>query len=186
MAATLSNMLSLGTIAPDFLLRDVVFSNTYTFNDVKGTKGTLILFICNHCPYVKHINSKLSEIAKDYMNEGIGFAGINSNDIEKYPEDAPEKMKETAIKEDYCFPYLFDITQSVAKSYDAACTPDFFLFNEKDELVYRGQFDDARPKNDIPVTGKDLKTAMDALLAGKEISSLQKPSLGCNIKWREE
>lgn len=177
-------MIPLGTIAPDFLLPDTVSGKTLSFKDIKGAKGTLLIFMCNHCPYVKHINHQLAAIAKEYTQKGIGIAGINSNDIEKYPDDAPEKMKELAGEFGFYFPYLFDESQAVAKAYDAACTPDFYLFNPKNELVYRGQFDDARPGNNVPVTGKDLIAALDALLDGKEISPIQRPSMGCNIKWK--
>lgn len=177
-------MIPLGTIAPDFSLPDTVSGKTISFQNVRGEKGTLLVFMCNHCPYVKHINHQLAAIAKDYSQKGIGIAGISSNDVAKYPADAPDKMKALAIEEGFCFPYLFDESQEVAKSYDAACTPDFYLFNQRDELVYRGQFDDSRPGNNVPVTGKDLIAALDALLEGREISPIQRPSMGCNIKWK--
>jgi peroxiredoxin len=184
MARTPSNMLPLGTKAAPFQLMDTISGKTLSLNNLKGEKGTLIFFICNHCPFVVHVNPMLIELGKVYQEKGIQFIAISSNDIEKYPQDAPDVMKKVAEKEGYPFPYLYDETQDVAKAYHAACTPDFFLFNEQLELVYRGQLDDSRPGNDIPLTGKDLKKAMDALLTGKTIALQQKPSIGCNIKWR--
>ena len=184
MALTPSNMLPLGTKAPDFTLIDTVDSKKKSLNELKGQKGTLIMFICNHCPFVKHINHELSQLAKDYISKGIATIAISSNDVENYPQDGPYKMKQNAIDNDFIFPYLFDQTQSVAKAYDAACTPDFFLFDDTLELVYTGQLDDSRPGNGIPVTGKDLRKAMDAILEGKPIDVNQKPSMGCNIKWK--
>ena len=142
------------------------------------------MFICNHCPYVKHVQTKLAQLAKDYQEKGIAFIAINSNDIQTYPEDSPEKMKEVAEKLNYSFPYLFDETQEVAKAYKAACTPDFYIFDQNLECVYRGQLDDSRPGNQIPVTGKDLCNALDCLISGTTTSSIQKPSTGCNIKWK--
>ncbi|MCS6820021.1 MAG: thioredoxin family protein [Chitinophagales bacterium] len=184
MALTPSNMLPLGTKAPYFKLPDAASGKIISYNDIKGKYGTLIVFICNHCPYVKHINKQFSAVASQYIHKGIGIAAISSNDVERYPEDAPEKMKEVAMAENYCFPYLYDETQEVARAYDAACTPDFYLFDAQDMLVYRGQFDDSRPGNNVPVTGKDLVAAMDALIEGRPISPIQRPSTGCNIKWK--
>jgi peroxiredoxin len=178
-------MLPLGTQAPDFCLPDVVSGTLKPLSDLAGNRGTVIFFICNHCPYVKHINSVLAQLANQYQKMGIAFIGISSNDVENYPEDAPEKMRETALELNYPFPYLYDESQEVARKFDAACTPDFYLFDDEKKLVYRGQMDDSRPANSIPVTGEDLEKAMISLLTGKEISQLQKPSLGCNIKWKQ-
>jgi len=186
MAATPSVMLPLGTPAPDFTLPDTVSGKDLSYQDVKGKEGTVIMFICNHCPYVKHVNNELVRVAKDYMPKGIGFAAISANDITRYPDDAPDKMKETALRLGYPFPYLYDESQDVARAYQAACTPDFFVFDKNDKLVYRGQLDDSRPGNDKPVTGKDLRKALDYLLEGKMIpEEEQKPSIGCSIKWKE-
>ena len=184
MARTPSNMIPLGTVAPSFKLEDTVSGKNLSLQEIKGEKGTVIMFICNHCPFVKHVNGGIVEMAKEYESKGIGFIAISSNDVDHYPEDAPDLMKKTAEIEDYTFPYLYDASQEVATAYDAACTPDFYLFNAQLSLVYRGQLDDSRPGNGIPVTGKDLKEAIDALLEGSEISSVQKPSIGCNIKWK--
>jgi len=187
MAAVESTMLPLGTEAPKFKLLDTVSGEWKTFEDVKGEKGTVVMFICNHCPYVKHVNDELVRVAMDYMPKGVGFVAISSNDVTRYPDDSPEKMKETAERLGYPFPYLYDETQDVARAYQAACTPDFFVFDADDKLVYRGQLDDSRPGNDIPVTGKDLRRALDLLLEGKMIPEVeQKPSIGCSIKWKEE
>lgn len=186
MAQTPSNMLPLGTKAPYFNLLDTVSDEKLTLNDCKGIKGTVVMFICNHCPFVKHVNSKLVKFAKDYKSKGINFVAISSNDVINYPQDGPEFMKKTAIDEGYIFPYLYDQSQNVAKAYNAACTPDFYLFDSNLELVYRGQFDDSRPGNSIPVTGEDISNALNALLNNQPISNDQKPSIGCNIKWRKE
>lgn len=186
MAQTPSNMLPLGTKAPDFKLLDTVSGEQLTLDDCKGIKATVIMFICNHCPFVIHVNSKLVELAKEYKSKGINFVAISSNDVERYPQDGPKFMKERAIDEVYIFPYLFDSSQNVAKAYDAACTPDFYVFDSHLKLVYRGQLDDSRPGNDIPVTGKDIVNALDALLTNHPISQDQEPSIGCNIKWRPE
>ncbi|WP_318342745.1 thioredoxin family protein [Flagellimonas baculiformis] len=183
MARTPSNMLPLGTKAPDFELWDTVSEENISLKNCKGDKGTVIMFICNHCPFVIHVNPKITELAREYQAKGIGFVAISSNDVDNFPQDAPHLMKEKAKEEGYTFPYLYDETQEVARAYDAACTPDFYLFDGNLSLVYRGQLDDSRPGNDIPLSGNDLKAAMDALLAGKNISPEQKPSLGCNIKW---
>lgn len=181
---TPSNMLSLGTKAPDFSLTDAVTNTKMGLESLKGEKGTLVMFICNHCPFVIHVNPEISKLAKEYKPQGISFIAISSNDIENYPQDAPYLMKQVAEQEGYIFPYLYDETQETAKAYDAACTPDFYLFNSKLALVYRGQLDDSRPGNGIPVTGNNLRKAMDALLQGEEVDPLQKPSIGCNIKWK--
>ncbi len=186
MAATPSTMLPLGTIAPRFKLPDTVSGKELSYDDIKGKKATVVMFICNHCPYVKHVNDELVRLARDYMDKGIGFVAISANDITRYPDDAPDKMKETALKLGYPFPYLYDESQEVARAYQAACTPDFFVFDENDRLVYRGQLDDSRPGNDVPVTGKDMRKALDLALEGKMIpEEEQKPSIGCSIKWKE-
>ncbi len=186
MAATPSTMLPLGTPAPRFALPDTVSGKTLTYEDVKGPKGTVIMFICNHCPYVKHVNDELVRLAKDYMPRGIGFAAISANDVSRYPDDAPDKMKETALRLGYPFPYLYDEPQDTARAYQAACTPDFFVFDANDHLVYRGQLDDSRPGNGKPVTGKDMRRALDLLLQGKTVpEEEQMPSIGCSIKWKE-
>jgi peroxiredoxin len=184
MSNTPSNMLELGTTAPKFILTDTVSGKEMNLDDLKGKNGTVIFFICNHCPFVIHINSELVKIARDYKIKGIGFIAISSNDTENYPQDSPELMKKVAEDQNYPFPYLYDRSQDVARAYDAACTPDNYLFDKNLKLVYRGQIDDSRPKNGIQVTGKDLRSALDSLLEGKEISQDQKPSIGCNIKWK--
>lgn len=184
MARTPSNMLDLGTKAPNFTLPNAVDAKVYSFSDVQGKRGTVVMFICNHCPYVMHVFDGIASLANDYMKQGFGFVAISSNDVENYPDDSPELMKKTAEEQGFNFPYLYDESQDVAKAYDAACTPDFYLFNTEMSLVYRGQMDNSRPKNNIPVTGNDLRAALDALLTGTPIDSLQKPSLGCNIKWK--
>ncbi|WP_046755641.1 thioredoxin family protein [Kordia jejudonensis] len=183
MALTPSNMLSLGTKAPDFMLYDTVSDQNVFLNQEKGKKGTVIMFICNHCPFVKHVNAGIVQLANDYMDKGIGFIAISSNDAVKYPDDAPDMMQKNAKKEKFPFVYLYDEYQNIARAYDAACTPDFYIFDATLKLVYRGQLDDSRPSNGIPVTGKDMRTALDALLSGNEIPQDQKPSIGCNIKW---
>ncbi|MEM7381029.1 MAG: thioredoxin family protein [Bacteroidota bacterium] len=164
---------------------DTVSDKSLGFSELSGQEGTVVMFICNHCPFVKHVNSGIVSLAKDYQPKGVGFIAISSNDIVNYPQDAPHLMKENAEEEGYTFPYLFDETQDVAKAYDAACTPDFYLFDSKQKLVYRGLLDDSRPGNGIPVSGADMRNALDALLGGQAISEEQKPSIGCNIKWRE-
>jgi len=185
MARTPSNMLALGTKAPEFELYDTVTDKTFDIEALKGPKGILIMFICNHCPFVKHVNSEIAKLGEEYQAKGFGIVAVSSNDVENYPDDSPELMKKAAQKEGYTFPYLYDEDQSVAKAYDAACTPDFFLFDENLELAYRGQLDDSRPGNEKPVTGKDLRNAMDAILAGEKVADDQKPSIGCNIKWKQ-
>lgn len=185
MARTPSNMLPLGTKAPEFNLPDTVSGKTLNLNSCKGENGTIIAFICNHCPFVIHVNPEIAKIAKAYKANGVNFIAISSNDVVNYPQDAPHLMKETAAKAEYSFPYLYDENQEIAIAYDAACTPDFYLFNSELTLVYRGQLDDSRPGNGVPVTGKDLRNALNAMLNGIKISPLQKPSIGCNIKWLE-
>jgi peroxiredoxin len=184
MSRTPSNMLALGTTAPDFTLIDTADDSYRSLQQLKGKNGTVIMFICNHCPFVVHVNSTLVNIAIQYVKLGINFVAISSNDVENYPQDAPDKMKHHAKTENYPFPYLYDDTQEVAEAYDAACTPDLYLFNANLKLVYRGQLDGSRPGNGIPVTGNDLKHALDCLLEGKENKQTQKPSIGCNIKWK--
>lgn len=177
-------MLPLGTAAPDFSLPDVVNGRTVSFGDFKNSPALLVMFICNHCPYVKHVQAGMTQMAKDFQARGVGVGAISSNDVKNYPDDSPEKMKEEAPRAGYTFPYLYDESQSVARAYRAACTPDFFLFDAQRRLAYRGQMDDARRGNDLPVTGKSLRDAVEAVLAGKPVSSSQIPSLGCNIKWK--
>ena len=184
MSRTPSNMLPLSTKAPNFELLDTLSDKKLSINQLRGDLGTVVLFICNHCPFVKHVNKELVRLARDYESSGISFVAISSNDVENYPQDAPDLMKATALEQNYPFPYLYDETQEVAKAYDAACTPDIYLFDKDLLLIYRGQLDDSRPGNGIPVTGKDLRAALDNLMAGNEISAEQKPSLGCNIKWK--
>ncbi|MFH6997256.1 thioredoxin family protein [Flavobacterium sp. FlaQc-57] len=184
MARTPSNMVPLGTIAPDFRLKDTNSNNEYSFKDLKGSKGTLVMFICNHCPFVLHVIKEVIMIANDYRVQGLGVVAISSNDIEKHPEDSPELMTEFAFKNKIDFPYLFDETQEVAKAYDAACTPDFYLFDNQNRLFYRGQLDDSRPGNGIPLSGSNLRSAIDALIYNRSLNEIQKPSIGCNIKWK--
>ncbi|MCD0466161.1 thioredoxin family protein [Flavobacterium sp. ENC] len=184
MSQTSSNMLALGTIAPEFRLKDTNSNDTYSFEDLKGSKGTLVIFMCNHCPYVLHVINEIVMIANDYRVQGIGVMAISSNDIEKFPQDAPEMMTEFAFQNKIDFPYLFDETQEAAKAFDAACTPDFFLFDNRDRLFYRGQLDDSRPNNGIPLSGSDLRSAIDALIYNRSLKDPQKPSVGCNIKWK--
>jgi peroxiredoxin len=185
MARTESTMLALGTTAPEFALNDVTTGKQVTLKQAAGSRGLLVMFICRHCPFVKHIEGELGKLGKDYEAKELGIVAISSNDAVIYPDDAPASLKEQARELGLLFPYLFDERQDVARAYHAACTPDFFLFDEKLQLVYRGQFDDSRPGNGVPVTGCDLRGAMDALLAGKPVSQQQRPSLGCNIKWKE-
>ena len=184
MAQTLSNMLALGTPAPAFRLKDTNSNGHFSFEDLKGSKGTLVMFLCNHCPFVHHVLAEILMIANDYRVQGIGMMAISSNDIVKYPQDGPELMTEFAFKNKIDFPYLYDESQQVAKAFDAACTPDFFLFDSADTLFYRGQLDDSRPGNNIPLSGNDLRNAIDALLYNRVLASPQKPSIGCNIKWK--
>lgn len=184
MARTPSNMLLLGTKTPNFNLPATNFNDHFTFDSVKGKKGTLVIFMCNHCPFVLHVIDEIVMIANDYRVQGIGFVAISSNDVEKYPQDAPDKMADFALENRMEFPYLYDETQEVAKAFDAACTPDFYLFDSQDKLVYRGQLDDSRPSNGIPVNGYDLRNAIDALIFSRKVNEPQKPSIGCNIKWK--
>jgi len=184
MAKTPSNMMPLGTPAPAFNLPDVISGENKTLEDVKGEKGLVVMFICAHCPFVKHIEEEIAFVAEKYEHRGIGFVAISANNVETHPDDAPDKLKEQAEKNDFEFPYLYDETQEVAKAYDAACTPDFYLFDHELKCVYRGRFDSSTPGNDEPVTGEDLKAAMDSLLDGEPIFDDQKPSIGCNIKWK--
>lgn len=184
MALTPSMMMPLGTTAPDFELLDVMSEEVVALKDIKGKEGTVIMFICPHCPYVKHLEEEISFVSEKYQKKGIAFIAISSNDIEKYPEDSPEMMREQAEDNDFDFPYLFDESQEVAKAYDAACTPDFYLFDKDLKCVYRGRFDGSTPGNDEPVSGEDLREAMDQLLAEEPINEDQKASMGCNIKWK--
>jgi peroxiredoxin len=184
MARTPSNMVPLGTIAPEFNLKDTYSGHMFSFADLKGKKGTLVMFICNHCPFVHHVIDEIVMIANDYRVQGIGITAISSNDIVNYPQDAPELMQDFALKHRFEFPYLYDATQEVAKAYDAACTPDFYLFDQSDKLVYRGQLDDSRPGNGIPLSGSDLRGAIDGVIYNRSINPNQKPSIGCNIKWK--
>jgi len=176
-------MLALGTKAPDFKLPSAT-GGTISLKDFSTSKGLLVMFICNHCPFVKHVREGLVRLVKEYQDKGVAVVGINANDWQTYPDDSPEQMAVEAKQHGYTFPYLYDETQHVARAYQAACTPDFFLFDAERKLVYRGQLDDSRPGKGIPVTGKDLRAALDELLAGRKIAPDQKPSIGCNIKWR--
>jgi peroxiredoxin len=184
MALTPSNMLDLGVTAPNFKLTNGLSDNLIGLDDVRGAQGTLVMFICVHCPYVIHVQEEIARIAREYKKRGVGFVAISSNDIEKYPQDAPEHMKAQSEQLQFDFPYLFDESQEVARAYDAACTPDFYLFDNQDVLVYRGRLDESRPNNDKPLTGGDLRDAIDRLLAGKPQGEKQYPSMGCNIKWK--
>ena len=178
-------MLSLGTQAPGFQLPDVVSGTTISLETFAGKKGLLVMFICNHCPYVQHIKAELAQLGKDYAGKHLGIVAISANDAANYPDDAPEKLKAMAQELGLKFPFCYDESQSAAKAYTAACTPDFFLLDADRKLAYRGQLDDSRPGNNKPVTGRDLRAAMDAVLAGQPVSQDQKPSIGCNIKWKK-
>jgi peroxiredoxin len=186
MALTASTMINLGTIAPEFILPDTQSGQLLALNEIKGKKGTLIMFICNHCPYVIHVMPELVRIAQEFSSKGIEVVAISSNDVIAYPQDSPEKMKEFAKEWGFTFPYLYDESQDVAKAYDAACTPDFYLFNHDLKLVYRGRLDESRPRveHPKPLTGQDLRGALSALLSGQSMSEIQFPSMGCNIKWK--
>lgn len=184
MAATPSTMVALGTPAPDFRLPDSD-GRTVARDDFAAAPGLLVAFICNHCPFVKHIRAGLAQFGRDYAARGLAIVAINANDAAKYPADSPEKMREEARDAGYVFPYLYDETQAVARAFDAACTPDFFLYDRSRSLVYRGQFDASRPGNDVPVSGADLRAACDAVLDGRPVPEPQTPSIGCNIKWKE-
>ncbi len=183
MVRTPSTMLPLGTEAEDFLLTNID-GRTLSFADVAGERGTVLMFICNHCPFVKHVANELAAIGYEYMPKGVGMVAINSNDVAAHPADSPEQMIHESEQRGYSFPYLFDETQEVAKAYGAACTPDFYLFDGNHKLVYRGQLDGSRPDSGVPVTGEDLRKAIDALLESRPLPQPQHPSIGCNIKWR--
>lgn len=184
MSLTPSNMISLGITASDFTLLDTVSNSQLSLQSLKGENGTVIFFICNHCPFVIHVNDELVRLANDYQSKGISFIAISSNDVDNYPQDSPELMKRVALDLRYPFPYLYDETQEVAKKYDAACTPDNYVFDANLKLVYRGQLDDSRPENGVEVSGRDIRNALGCLLNGVENTEIQKPSIGCNIKWK--
>ncbi|MBF2016448.1 MAG: thioredoxin family protein [Rivularia sp. T60_A2020_040] len=184
MVLTASTMLALGTKAPDFQLPDVVSGETISLSTFADKKAILVMFICRHCPFVKHVQEELAQLGKDYFQRDLGIVAISANDVKNYPDDAPDLLKTMAIALDFKFPLCYDETQEIAKKYTAACTPDFFLFDDHLKLFYRGQLDDSRPSNGKPVTGKDLRTAVDAVLMGKSLTEAQKPSIGCNIKWK--
>jgi peroxiredoxin len=177
-------MIALGTTAPGFTLPDTVSGQMISLDNLHADKAVVIMFICNHCPYVKHVNPELVKLANDYLPKGVKFIAISSNDIVSHPEDSPELMKKNALQLKYPFPYLYDETQEVAIAYDAACTPDFYIFDKDLKLVYRGQLDDSRPGNNIPLSGKDIRDALDNLLAGTPVNPRQRPGIGCNIKWK--
>jgi peroxiredoxin len=179
-----SKMIPLGTPAADFSLLDTVSGETKSLHELKSDVATVIMFICNHCPYVIHVKEELSRLANNYQSKGVHFIAISSNDVIQYPQDGPDKMREFAAENDFSFPYLYDETQEIAKAYDAQCTPDLYVFDKDLKLVYRGQLDDSRPKNDIPVTGTDLRAALDNILNSKPVNPNQRPSIGCNIKWK--
>jgi peroxiredoxin len=188
MALTSSNMINLGTLAPDFNLPDAISKKNLSLHDIKGEKVTVMMFICNHCPYVIHVMPEIVRIIGKYRSKGVAFIAISSNDTEKYPQDGPEKMKEFMAEWKLDIPYLFDESQAVAKAYDAACTPDFYIFSEDKKLKYRGRLDESRPRveHPQPLTGKDLRGALNAILANQLVSEIQFPSMGCNIKWKED
>ena len=183
MALTPSTMLQLETTAPDFSLPDTE-GKTVSLSDFAERKALLVMFVCNHCPYVKHVADGIAKLGKEYQAKGVGVVAISSNDVANFPDDSLDKMKEEKALRDYSFPYLLDETQEVAKAYEAACTPDFYVFDDNRRLVYRGQMDDSRPDSGIPVTGRDLRAALDAALEGRSVGEDQRPSLGCNIKWK--
>jgi peroxiredoxin len=182
-ALTPSTMLPIGTVAPEFRLPDTD-GRTVSLDDFKGAPALLVMFLCNHCPYVKHVRHELARLCQEYQAKGVAVVGINSNDVLKHPDDSPAMMAREKSEIGYTFPYLYDESQAVAKAYQAACTPDFFLFDKAQKLVYRGQMDGSRPGNPIPVTGKDLRSALDAVLGGRPVAPDQRPSMGCNIKWK--
>ncbi len=186
MALTPSNMLALGTKAPDFCLPDTVSGNKVCLSDYDQYSCLLVMFICNHCPYVLHVNEELVRLANDYKVKNVGIVAISSNDVEHYPQDSPEKMNQAAQELRYPFAYLYDESQDIAKAYDAACTPDFYVFDSDRKLTYRGRLCPSRPNSEVPVTGLDLRAALDATLMGKPVSEIQYPSMGCNIKWKKE
>ncbi len=177
-------MLALGTSAPAFSLPDAVSGKTITLDTFAGSKGLLVMFLCPHCPYVKHVQAGLAKLLKEYAGSRLGIVAISSNDVAQYPEDSPDGLRAQASALGFAFPYCYDETQALARAYRAACTPDFFLFDAARKLAYRGQMDGSRPKNDVPVTGSDLRAAIDAVLAGRAVSAMQRPSIGCNIKWK--
>jgi thiol-disulfide isomerase/thioredoxin len=185
MSITPSTMIPLGTIAPDFDLPDTISGKTFSLQDLSSPKGTVIMFICNHCPFVRHVLPQTIVLAKEYREKEISFIAISSNDAASYPDDGPEKMGVLGKESGFTFPYLYDESQKVARTYNAACTPDFYVFDGELKCVYRGQFDSSRPGNDIPVTGTDLRAALKDLLAARTIDPSQRPSVGCNIKWKE-
>lgn len=184
MAKTSSTMLPLGTPAPDFRLPDTVSGKSLSYADVAGSDATVVMFICNHCPFVKHILGQLVQLGHDYNRPEVGLCAISSNDVVGFPQDRPERMKELAEQRGFTFPYLYDEPQNTARAYGAACTPDFYVFDADHRLAYRGQLDDSRPGNGVPVDGSDIRQALDRLLAGKPVAESQKPSIGCNIKWK--
>lgn len=184
MARTESAMLELQTSAPEFALPDVTTHSQVTLQSARGPKGLLVMFICTHCPFVKHLEKALAQLGRDYDGKDIGIVAISSNDAVSYPEDSPSGLAEQAGRLGFSFPYLYDETQQAARAYNATCTPDFFLFDSSLRLVYRGQFDASRPGNEVPVTGKDLRAALDAVIAGQPVNPNQQPSIGCNIKWK--
>ncbi len=184
MSRTESAMLALGTPAPFFALPDVVSGNTITLDQFAGKKVLLVMFICRHCPYVKHVQHELAKLGSDYVGKDVGIVAISSNDAAAYPDDAPESLREMALALNFQFPYCYDETQNIARSFDAVCTPDFFVFDRDRRLAYRGRLDDSRPRSTDPVTGNELRSAIDALLRGESVDPNQKPSMGCNIKWR--
>lgn len=184
MARTPSIMVPLREPAPDFVLPEPLTGAKRSLRELRGDRATVVMFICNHCPYVKHVNPELVRLARTYEPEGVSFIAISSNDVQSHPEDGPQEMKKTALELDYPFPYLYDETQEIATAYKAACTPDFFIYDATLSLVYRGQLDDSRPNSGVPLTGKDVRSALDALLEGNPVDEDQKPSIGCNIKWK--
>ncbi|MDX5420157.1 MAG: thioredoxin family protein [Hymenobacteraceae bacterium] len=181
-----STALPLGTVAPNFALLDTVSDKLVCLEDVVSNKATVIMFLCNHCPYVQHILDELVNVANEYKQQGVSFVGISANDAVNYPQDGPQQMRELANEKGFPFPYLYDQTQQVARTYQAICTPEFYVFDRNMRLAYHGQFDEARPKSEMPVTGQDLRQALDALLAGQPVSSDQKPGIGCGIKWKTQ
>ena len=184
MARTPSNIFKKGSLAPAFKLPDTISGKSISLKEIQGTKGTVMMFICNHCPFVIHVNSELVNMANEYMSQGFGFVAISSNDVVNYPQDAPDKMKVHAAEVGYPFPYLYDESQEVAKAYNAACTPDLYVFDANLKSVYHGQLDDSRPGNGIPVTGSDIRAVLDALISDTPYLGVEKPSIGCNIKWK--
>ncbi len=186
MARIPSNMIPLLSKVPSFELPDTVSGQKLSYSILKGKEATLVMFICNHCPFVIHINEELVRLANDYLGKGVSFIAISSNDVENFPQDSPDLMKKAALENKYPFAYLYDESQEVAKSFQAACTPDFFIYNKNDELVYRGQLDDSRPGNGKPLTGKDIRNSLDCILSSKKINENQIPSIGCNIKWKTD